>query len=272
MLVDRIKELRRGILLQGTYGSGFEETRLREITPELSLHYSDILSGHYITKLKNIREFSKRAIGEIRDDEKDNSFFNAAYDFFDTGKCLKHFISSCELFCANTKKSEDVLDRYDTYIFENSYGLNRPIYKPGLLYAKIYLYNKGIIDECKVDAYYITRCYNIKYGTEEFINSPSISGISIDNEPNDINHFRGELRIAPLNLQETFSNINKDVRENSFRRMSYNTVVTCMDQLNGKDVSFIDERGDHCLVSNSEFLNKMNSTFDFVVDNPRGIF
>lgn len=225
MMANQIIEESRGDQKHGSCGVGLWETIRR----------NQIFDTNYCWYFKDRLEMAdvERILGYYDRRFKSNGIkVNELWRhlFFDSAETmLERFLKDLESMSALVETSNDeVLNRYDTVVFENGQGLlldqNNARYAPHITASNTGI--KNVLDIMKreiktVDSFeacYVTRSYITRHGAGMLPNECKKEEISKYIRPDETNVFnihQGELRYATLDVDDMLSRINDDYGVNS---------------------------------------------------------
>lgn len=273
MLANQIIDNRNWKFRHGSSGTGYGQTLIRE-NSHINFVYGDILFYDHFDKIKKIRDYWLRVIGNIRKEETESKSFVSVYNFFENENCFEHFAEKCEDLVMKTHLMTNyTLNEFDSFIFENCLRLMLDRDSSNFPYVShaetgisgvIKFLEDHNVGSRTIESFYMTRCYQTKTGNGRFPNeTQSIDGVSPKYSSH--RHYCGETRIAPLNLWQIDHLMKNEDRVSFGKNVISKKVVTCVDHLNDNDVFYIDQFDRKRLSDKAEFLRMLNSTFDHVV-------
>ena len=276
MMINQIIERERGVNRHGSTGMGFGVT-LDRMDDGVTLCYADLYQDYEIlkTKLNAVRSWCWSRLPDTAT-KTEKSVFEGE---------LNHFIDLCRKFYRNTTVWNNTFNEFDTVIFENGqgllldqeYGIFPHVTRSNTGFRNIgkILKRLGIFNQIEIDVYYLSRCYTTRHGAGPMaFEKTKLKGIRVKDETNIPNEFQGTLRIAPLNLEVMYDAIDWD-RCSHPEGASFNTVVTCCDQIISEDecyeyANYVDNDGILNTVSTTEFIKRLSWEFDYQVSSPEG--
>lgn len=217
MLINQIKETRRGDKRHGSCGIGFHETINRSSVKELKITLSDLWNGGkgLPSKMEEIcTKYAKFRVGES----------------FENDHALKAFLECCHDF-ANYVQPLGIAQCKDP-VFEGGQGLlldqdNKEFF-PHVTHSHTGMHNVEILCQqagiTQKEIYYVSRTYLTRHGYGPLPGEDD--SMSFEDDTNRTNEFQGQLRFAPLNTDELYARIKRDAGSNP-----YKLVLTHCDQL-----------------------------------------
>lgn len=220
MLINQVREEKRGKNRHGSCGVGFHETIVRSNVPELKITMSDLWNGgkRLESQLSEIcGKYTKFRCGD-------------ALEGLDVEKAIAVFIEGCEHFaqCVNPLGIGQCKDP----VFEGAQGLlldqNNKEFFPHVTHSNTGMTNVEALCAqagiAKKEIFYVSRTYLTRHGAGPLPGEDS--SMSFDDETNRPNRFQGGLRFAPLDVSKLKERIHKDAGGNP-----YKLVLTHCDQL-----------------------------------------
>jgi adenylosuccinate synthase len=219
MLINQIKETKRGSARHGSCGVGFHETIVRSQVKELKITMGDLWNGVNIEpQLAEICDkYARYRVGHK----------------FDEPEACKAFIEACRDFaqCIHPAGIGQCKDP----VFEGAQGLlldqNNKEFFPHLTHSNTGMRNievlcaqAGITDK---EIYYVSRTYLTRHGAGPLPGEDPT--MSFEDNTNHQTRFQGSLRFAPLDERSLISRCKEDAGSNGFK-----LVLTHCDQLPAK--------------------------------------
>lgn len=216
MIINRIKEDRRGKDRHGSCGVGIHETIQRSKVPELKITMSDLWNGGsgLDSRLEEICDkYARFRIGMS----------------MESTEAVQEFIKACNYF-ANYVEPLGIAQCKDP-VFEGAQGLlldqDNKQFWPHVTHSHTGMKNVHILCEQAgikdVEIYYVSRTYLTRHGAGELPGEDS--SMSFGDDTNLHNQFQGPLRFAPLPYYDLCKRICDDAG-----RHSYKLVLTHCDQ------------------------------------------
>ncbi len=216
MLINQVRETKRGLERHGSCGIGFHETIVRSTLTELKITMSDLWNGgkRLESQLAEIcGKYSRYRCGQSFDE------LDAVSAFLD---CCNHFANEIQPLGIGQCKDP---------IFEGAQGLlldqNNKAFFPHVTHSNTGMTNvdslcdqAGITDK---EIYYVSRTYLTRHGAGPLPGEDS--QLSYEDETNRKNPWQGPLRFAPLDCDALAVRCKVDARSNPF-----NLVLTHCDQ------------------------------------------
>ena len=180
---------------------------------------------------------------------------------------IEDFISCCQQLLKLphiAAKTEEVLLRYDSTIFEGSQGLllDQDIgFFPHVTRSNVGTKNILSISSRSIKTYLVTRCYQPRHGNGPMTNT-DFELVPIDNtsETNDNNKYQGEFRKTVLDLDLLNYGLEKDPK---IRNLSPTLVITCMDQPQG-EFQFTHQGRLHSFAGPKEYARQVAERLHYV--------
>ena len=217
MMINQMREDRRGDKRHGSVGVGIHETIRRSDIPELKITMSDLWNN--ISLEKRLYEICGK------------------YAEYRTGKKIDHpdamihnFMKFCELFASSVNPLG--IQQCPDPVFEGAQGLlldqdNKEFF-PHLTHSKTGMYNVRMLCQQAnikdIDTYYVSRTYLTRHGAGK-LPGEDVSMKFVDNTNNE-HPYQGKLRFAPLDWDSLVSRCIKDAGVGKFK-----IVLTHCDQL-----------------------------------------
>lgn len=217
MIINQMKEEKRGGKRHGSCGVGFHETIVRSQLPELKITMADLWNGHVGLEEQLVEicdKYSKFRIGQA----------------CETDVYLKSFIECCDHFaqCVNPLGIAQCKDP----VFEGAQGLlldqNNKEFFPHVTHSSTGMTNvdalcaQAGID--KQEIYYVSRTYLTRHGAGPLPGEDD--SMSFEDETNHPTHFQGRLRFAPLDTDKLVKRCKADAGTRPYKLM-----MTHCDQL-----------------------------------------
>jgi len=229
MLINQIKETKRGSARHGSCGIGFHETIVRSKVDELKITMGDLWNG------------SKRLeaqLAEICDKYARYRVGNA----FDEPEACKAFIEGCQDFanCVNPAGIGQCKDP----VFEGAQGLmldqNNKEFFPHLTHSNTGMNNVEVLCAqagiTEKEIYYVSRTYLTRHGAGPL--QKEDASMAFEDNTNHQTRFQGALRFAPLDCRSLMQRCKEDSGTNGFK-----LVLTHTDQLKAPCESEIQSDG-----------------------------
>lgn len=279
MIVNQVKERRRGEDRHGSVGMGFGETVEQG---ELGLTYSDLWESE---------SSLEQALLDIRDNYVPSRFssnepqINKAqdgnlYDALNNPQIIKDFIEMCKFMVDKTDmlSLDGIGDQFDDLIFEGAQGLqlSEELYDPidcpyvtrsytGVQNVLSIIDDIGGVNDLLIN--YVHRAYQTRHGAGLLVGEGPIS-FNVEDKTNKPNEFQGSLRFAPLDIDHLTDTIANDLSNINSNTHPYKQelTITCMDQIDNI-VSFIVDDDDG-LLPEAEFIDFMGSIADTLSFGP----
>lgn len=245
MLVNQIIEKCRGKDKHGSCGIGFGETIERCITSRhFDLRISDLSDlDSFKIKIKQIRTlytpYRLHKLG-LTDDQISEEYKH----FLFSEDVIEHYLDDVtEMLKIVKVTGRDVLNKFDTIIFEGSQGLlldQEHSFFPHVTRSHTGLLNiselTGSLGVEKMNVTYVTRCYMTRHGDGQFPTEiPGKPYNNVIDTTNVTNTYQGSLRFGLLDLDYLNKSIQEDLKKVGQEGFKFNIAVTCLDQIDNPD-------------------------------------
>ncbi len=189
MLINQVKETKRGVKRHGSCGIGFHETIVRSNVPELKITMNDLWNGGKRLEKQLVEmcgKYAKFRTGETIDDTIGIEQFIS---------CAKHFAD-----CVNPLGIGQCKDP----VFEGAQGLlldqNNKEFFPHLTHSNTGMKNVELLCAqagiAEKEIYYVSRSYLTRHGAGPLPGEDA--AMAFDDQTNHPTQFQGHLRFAPL--------------------------------------------------------------------------
>lgn len=221
MMINQIKETRRGDKRHGSTGIGFHETITRSTVKELKITMADLWNGgaRLETQLAEIcdKYARYRVGGKIDEPEASKAFL----------ECCRHFAQ--EVNPAGIGQCKDP-------VFEGAQGLcldqNNKEFFPHVTHSNTGMQNVEILcgqaGITEKEIYYVSRTYLTRHGAGPLPGEDA--SLSYEDNTNHQTQFQGRLRFAPLDYGKMVARCKQDAGSNDFK-----LVLTHQDQCRSRE-------------------------------------
>lgn len=207
MLINQIKETKRGPTRHGSCGVGFHETIVRSGLKELKITMGDLWNGVNIEpQLAEICDkYARYRVGQK----------------FDEPEACKVFLGCCRDFASCVHPAG--IGQCKDPVFEGSQGLlldqnNKELYphlthsNTGMKNVEILCAQAGITEK---EIFYVSRTYLTRHGAGPLPGEDA--SISFEDNTNHTTRFQGPLRFAPLNERALLERCKEDAGGSGFK-------------------------------------------------------
>ena len=237
MMLNQMKEQRRGNNRHGSCGFGINETVMRNRGFNCGFEFADIDLNPSFLMMRIFIGAEMEKLGPMSDLERQNVLSDDVMDrYLEDLSFMRERVFIVD---------ERVLEEYETIVFEGAQGLelDQHNYKnfphltrssTGLRNVTRMLWDMQGMDD--VEVAYLSRCYVSKHGAGPLRDElPKPDGITVKDPTNVDNPHQGTLRFANLDLRELTYTINGEMSRNSHPKYKSSLVFTHMDCIDGDD-------------------------------------
>ncbi len=270
MMINQFIENHRGKKnnRHGSCGVGIYQTLQRnyELDGFFKFCFYDLNSNR--TKMARIIKAISRYYYPVLMVENDITLNEEQIEFYTSDTVLLNYLNDIDFLLQHSQSGshEDTGNHHDDVIWEGAQGLlldqNNLKFWPHLTPSHTglsYDMDQIIDDENEqhpVEIVYTTRCYLTRHGIGPLPYEQDISDyVNVNDSTNIENEWQGKLRFAPLNLPLLKEAILNDLQYIKGKRHTISLAITCLDQLTGGNVKFIDGIGVLNVCSKSELFD-----------------
>ncbi len=221
MLINQIRETKRGAARHGSCGIGFHETIQRSTVKELKITMGDLWNGS--SRLESqvaeiCDKYARYRVGEA----------------FNEPEAAEKFLECCREFAQEVHPAG--IGQCKDPVFEGAQGLcldqnNKEFYphlthsNTGMRNVEVLCAQAGITEK---EIYYVSRTYLTRHGAGPLPKEDA--SMSFEDETNFPTRFQGSLRFAPLDYRSLMERCKADAGANAFK-----LVLTHADQVTATD-------------------------------------
>jgi len=275
IMLNKAAEKNRGEKRHGSCGWGFNETLVRSATfpfqpKDLGISMSSSDWDFYKTKehIKNILKNIRDCYVPLRAKELGTELDSMPYLFNDN--IVEQYVQDVLMMSKYMKWSswEEISHLWTgDIIFEGAQGLQLDMDNwqfPHVTHSKTGLHNilqlicDGQIKD-PLEAYYVTRTYLTRHGAGPMPHNHALDFVDIVDTTNVENENQGKMRYTWLDLDYIRNELSKEIKH---CLISFNMIMTCVDQLKDSTVKYIQNQTDQKSTA-KELIQAMKREFFF---------